>query len=974
MGNPKSLYQITHSSPQQTTVGDLLNDKNGVAYIYHTDPDAFLAIVGKDGKTNRQRIEATYKFPEEKRYIGYKANLLPLKVGTLLYLEFSKVNEASWLTEGIEVLNNSEPAFKAAQLAAIEGDPGYFQTNKPVHGKPLTGTSQSIMPEVTVWIWCRALSPKSSEGTGQLPGQFLDLTPFVMSCTTNINKNTGGNFQITLPPLMCELDDERQWILKRNHLDRYDSVNGASIQGEGYVAQSALFHSDLQNSGEGKASDEVLVRNQFLFHNIITSNDLIFIRFETLDMEKKKRYADSRQYYVSKNNIAGNLYDMIGLVDSNAQSVTPETNDVTISISGRDGSKLLLEDGTYFYALENSQGMMKFAGQSEQKSPLIDRIYGNGALNFLSLYMHTSIDLVLKFIIQQLSNIEVIPDGLFSSFGDRINYRFNVTQPRSKSNTDYKPKVKLEPANGIWKIVKLVIDESVSGRMIQDSSFSSANGSILNFIRTACQEPLVEFYMDTYGDMYHLIVRKPPYDQNALISLIEGKINTETGTPEVPPAVINIEQEDVLDEKLMFDDSEVYSWYHFYPRNVFIGDDNSYSLSYLGAIYFEEYAKLWGSKPFQQSHPYMPYVPLNNSEKGLGLYERQAIFDLKYVVETNQYMPFTRKGKLILNGDRRIKIGNIIRYKSTGEIFFVDSVQQSYQISENSIDRITVVGVSRGMIEQLIYGVFYDTESGEKRYVSYFNIINTTLELSPRETVEKITKVRKVSDFQPLPANISETVLDQVNNKGLAKLEKYNYRPENKKVFVKFINEINRLGYNVIITSTNRSYQEQFQLNLQDSRNADPGHSRHEHGSAIDINLESKTTGKRYKKLTSKEAWEATGVPALAKQMGLQWASGNGSFGNYVDRVHFQIVNSSSEANDEVLADRYEEYTEEVRTIEINRDKIFSNFKVNKFSFNFFLKKLQFDPSYKRVTSRNVFQNDQQGTPIAPIIKSVRKN
>lgn len=982
MPNTKELYKITHSSPEIKTVGDFLDDRNGVAHSYQKKPDAFLAIsaVDSDGvrRTNRERIERSYCFPEEREYISAKANDLLLKVGTLLYVEYSEINSLSFVTEGIEVVSTDEPAFKAAQLAKLEGDEGYYQFNHTIRGQHLKGLSKEIFPEVTVWIWCRSLSPKDDESQ-ELSGQMFDLTPFIINCKTNTAKN-GGNFQLSLPPLVCELDKDRKWVINKSSIDRYENKKGTSLQGEGYVAQSSLFHAELLQENPNKASDEGLVRNQFLFHNIINSNDLIFIRFETLDMEKDQRYADSNEFYINKKNIAGRIYDMIGLVDTNTQTVNPESNDVSINITGRDLSKLFIEDGTYFYALENSQGLLKFAGQSEQKNSQISRIFGNGALNFISLYMFTSIEVIMKFIIQQLANIKIVPNGLFSSYGDRINYRFNETEgqlnnvPAVANKSEYKPKQTIEPANGIWKIIKLVIDESVANRRIQDSSFSTANGSLLNFIRKAVADPLAEFYMDTYGDMFHLIIRKPPTDRKAIVTLIEGKVNTEEGIPDTPPAIVTVRQEDVLQETLSFDDTQVYSWYHFFPQNNFFGDANTYALNYLGALYFEEYAQLYGSKPFQQPHPYMPFVPLNNSDEGLSLYETQAIQDLKYVVESSQYLPFSRKGTLVLNPDRRLKIGNLLRYESTGEIFMIDAVNQTYQITGDKVERTTTVNVSRGLVEQLIYGVTLLSKDETPKFVSYFNIINTDLVLDKlKSSTKKVTRQIKNNSTVSETPSIPETGIIEKGNTGIYYLESYNKFPENKKLFIRFINAINKAGYNVILIegATNRSYAEQAALKRKNTNNAKPGTSRHEKASAIDATIVNKKTGKIYSKNTPKAEWIATGIPALAKSMGLEWADGDGSFGNYVDRVHFQISNSR-ETGELDTKDEFTETTEEIQTSIIDRDAVLSNFKVNQFVFNFFQKKLQFDPAYRTVTNRQILSNS--GGELKEIIISGRKH
>jgi len=948
MPNKKELYHFTHSSPEIETVADLLESNSSPAFMYFNKPERFLAIVGEDKLTNRQRIESMYLLPEEKIYIGAGWSKLPLMVGTILYLESEQVNQPSFLTEGINVVSNNEPAFKAAKLAELEADKGYISINKPIEGQIIKGGYQEMLPDVTVWIWCRALSTKDSESS-ELKGEFFDLTPFIENVTTNMTKN-GGNFQLKLPPLMCVQDKDNKWTLVKASLDQYVNKNGASLQGTGYVAHSTMFT---------PVADEPLVRSKFLFHNMISANDLVLIRMETLEMEKEQRYSDANEYYVSKKNIAGRIYDMIGLVDTNTMVTTPASNDVSISVTGRDLAKIFIEDGTYFYALENSQGMLKFAGQSTQKNSLTNRIFADNGMAFIGLYQFTSIEYILKFVIQQLSNIKILPNDLFESYGDRRNNTYTDIGNTDTSGTKFKK----ELAPGIWQIIDLVIDKSVGNRRLADSSFSTANGSLLNFIRSACQEPLVEFFMDTYGDKYNLIVRRPPYDQKGLISLIEGKVNTETGKTETPPAIVTILQDDVIRESLAYDDSQVYSWYHFFPRNAMIGSAGQYSLSYLGALYFPEYADIWGSKPFQQSHSYIPYVPIKQKQD-LGLDEAQAVEDLKYVVESSQYLPFTRKGTLVLNRDRRLKIGNIFRYESTGEIGFITGVQHTFQISEGGIEATTTIQVERMMIEQLIYGQYMNSDNGDDpKFVSYFNIINTNLVYNKKAVkVEEIRTVKKSKSVRMAAREIVHNQILQNGNEGMGYLDHYDQYPENKTLFITFINEINKLGYKVRLTplATNRTYAQQAALKRQNSNNADPGHSRHESGGAIDITIINfKDPKDRHSKSTSEAGWRKTGVPSLANSLGLRWGGkGNdGTFGAYVDRVHFEVATIISRLDNLTENEEHENITETITKMTTDREGIFQNFKVNKFSFNFFLKRMQAGEDFRKVTSRLVYDN-----------------
>ena len=74
------------------------------------------------------------------------------------------------------------------------------------------------------------------------------------------------------------------------------------------------------------------------------------------------------------------------------------------------------------------------------------------------------------------------------------------------------------------------------------------------------------------------------------------------------------------------------------------------------------------------------------------------IDDLCWLLEVMAYKPFTRRGVIIIKGDRRIKRGMWIYYSKTNEIFYVDAVQNSISIDDKQTDRLTTLQVSRGMV------------------------------------------------------------------------------------------------------------------------------------------------------------------------------------------------------------------------------------------------------------------------------------
>lgn len=130
-----------------------------------------------------------------------------------------------------------------------------------------------------------------------------------------------------------------------------------------------------------------------------------------------------------------------------------------------------------------------------------------------------------------------------------------------------------------------------------------------------------------------------------------------------------------------------------------------------------------------------------------------------------------------------------------------------------------------------------------------------------------------------------------VINKSVEKILNYendsyleNLHPEIKKRFQNLINEIEKLGFRVLITSGYRSFSKQAELKAQNASNAAAGYSLHNYGLAIDINLQKGF--QLLTKKTDKKIWLESGVPQLAKKLGFIWG---GDITGYYDPVHFAI-------------------------------------------------------------------------------------
>lgn len=340
--------------------------------------------------------------------------------------------------------------------------------------------------------------------------------------------------------------------------------------------------------------------------------------------------------------------------------------------------------------------------------------------NFLA--KETIVEAKTGRIIQQgNSNITSFSDSLFKTqTGYKYSAKADVTV---KNETEYVPKVPPKPAvstgnttneryaPGIWRITKVLIDSSVADKQVMDSGISTLQGSLLNFFRKVCQEPMVEFMGDTFGNQYYWIVRRPPTDKEGMTKMIDL-------------TTIDLNSDDIESTDLNWNNQGIYSWYQFVPYADMLGMREATFFN--PAIFFPEFASVWGSKPLSVESNYYNFAfsgrwnadKTDNEANGNRII-KNALLDFKYLIESNAYNAFTRRGTITLrNGDRRIKRGTLILHTS-GEVFYVDSVSNSFEVSTGGASRTTTLSVSRGMYPAYIYG----KEIGGK-IMSYFNIID----------------------------------------------------------------------------------------------------------------------------------------------------------------------------------------------------------------------------------------------------------
>ena len=86
----------------------------------------------------------------------------------------------------------------------------------------------------------------------------------------------------------------------------------------------------------------------------------------------------------------------------------------------------------------------------------------------------------------------------------------------------------------------------------------------------------------------------------------------------------------------------------------------------------------------------------------------------------------------------------------------------------------------------------------------------------------------------------------------------------------------------ILITATYRTFKRSAELQKENSNNSSPGHSKHNYGVAMDMNLVL-SNGTQLKKDTPKAKWLEISIDKLCKKHNLRWG---GSFSNYYDPVH----------------------------------------------------------------------------------------
>lgn len=602
--------------------------------------EQFMEIVsGEKGLSNIDTIWATYDDLEKEQYKNeYSSKNLPyIKPATKLAFP---IKDSPLILEEVAksflfLKQQDFLSYWSENMEKLIKDPKYVPDNIVADDEDAAVKTKVQPLNVRVWIYCKAID------------SIIDVSQYVMDC--NVDKSfQNGSFTINVAPF-------KDAKTSGNYSGSYwDIVNVTTKEGYDYKT---------------------------FLEKVVQINDIVFIRFERLKLEKERDSILSDDIIVSPNNLANtgtnyNVWDMIGFVDGSSETYSSEENSKTTSIFGRDISKLFVEDGSYFIPLidiNNSKQNWVYLGRPQDSWYKRNIITGN--YDFLWSYKYKSINEILWFIINVMSNIGVCKNDLFQSWGDKRIQSYEVEGQESMK------------VNGIWQIVKTFISPEVQQRIVVDSSIGNPNGTLMDYVNRACQYPFVEFFFDTYINTIDLIVRQPPFTEAAIMGAFKNS------------QYITITSDNVISYNLSYD-SRVYSWFQVHVQNNnLIGDNESTNLAFVPIVYLNEYAELWGNRKLEINDMYCQMKTINGTESKVQFSTMQSALlnDLIYLVESNAYLPFTRTGTIEINGDRRIKVGTFVLNESTNEFFYVLSVSNSVSFSEGSLDRRTILQVERGM-------------------------------------------------------------------------------------------------------------------------------------------------------------------------------------------------------------------------------------------------------------------------------------
>ena len=426
---------LMHHNPQVKTIEDFMDSE----HIYEVDDEGYVLPNSQASDSffdfNRDFIwEQMSEFDKERvkeengSYPKSSADLK--KTNTLPCPCKIKVKSADITAEiAVNATNVQENtsdvyAFESEKIQELYQDEGFIADES---------TKREITCNVFGWFkslyYAYTFSNKASKAANRERfSEFANLSKHVISLSTNVGPN-GGSFSLKLPVINTKK------VTSDLFVDIKDSGYSA------YVGRGRKDEYSFDNRKSFYAKNEFDSVEGNYYNWLISNNDLLFISFEKLKMETNRSpevgFIGDDDNFDIKTAIADGVYDMIGLVDSVRVVTGANSSEAYVEVTGRDLMKLLIDDGSWFFntstvadpssvfANNNESGDLRdVVSVSGYNNPPIKRMRRQGGeIDIFSNQLDMKIAYILKGVLSQLINVEVVPGFVFQSWGeDRTKY------------------------------------------------------------------------------------------------------------------------------------------------------------------------------------------------------------------------------------------------------------------------------------------------------------------------------------------------------------------------------------------------------------------------------------------------------------------------------------------------------------------------------------------------------------------------
>lgn len=403
-----AFYKITGIEPEQLFKDNVVSIFNAMSL---GDRISYAISKGKAGAASDltpEDLDYTMTLPRFCVIRVYYTNVTPDNVIYATNLVSDVTDYKAWSDE---------------RLKEITEDSGYVSN-------AVSNNYVKMAPNVRVAGWFKAKEFLHSKESN--PSAIVDISRYVSYLSTNVTE-TGGNFSLSLPFVPA---DPSKVITKSANGDQ-EVLRTLDVAGKDYY-KTSFRHGNFYDFN--------------YFDWLISPNDILFLRFERLEMESKIDYAGKVGGDVA---LAGGVWDMIALVDNVTTATDAGGNIISIQVSGRDLMKLLIDDGSYFYSISvqaNSETLfpnvagvqgMKYGDRNNDYLNLtkaVDRIRSNNGVLLPFNQFNWTVESVLKKVILRLANISIAPDDIFTPWGEKrstmTDYKTAPESPKKKVVND----------------------------------------------------------------------------------------------------------------------------------------------------------------------------------------------------------------------------------------------------------------------------------------------------------------------------------------------------------------------------------------------------------------------------------------------------------------------------------------------------------------------------------------------------------